>query len=97
MKKRTFLLLVTLLCMLSSCAKTPEEVQDEIKEYEFASTVDELVYEYASISEVIQNSKNMSCKQNTTNIIIDEIIVPNSEKMPTYKLVIDSLQNIKKH
>ena len=82
-----FILLIVSLCC--SCAQAPKEVMDEISAYDSAQTVETTEIKTAPFKEVTDNAKDIN-KTNNTNIKIQNIILPESEGMPTYSIKLDS-------
>lgn len=89
--KKFFVILSTLLMSLSlvSCKETPKEVQDEIDNYNEAVFGNASDLEYLPLSEVL-NIADDTIKNNSSNIKIKDLILPDSHKMPIYRLDFDS-------
>lgn len=77
--------------MFTSCAKAPSEVDKEIENYDSAQTVSDTDTntDTLTISEAIQQACNFD-STNKTNINIQNLILPESTKMPTYIVRFDN-------
>lgn len=77
------------LLLLTGCAKAPSEVDKEIENYNSAQTVKQAVTDTLPVDEAIKEARSFSA-DNTTNIIVKNLILPESTKMPTYDVRFDS-------
>lgn len=77
------------LLLLTGCAKAPSEVDKEIENYNSAQTVKETVTDTLPVSEALEQARRFGA-DNTTNITVKNLILPESTKMPTYDVRFDS-------
>jgi len=69
--------------ILTGCEKAPSEVKEEIDNYHNAQTVQEAKIITLSISEALKDAYNF-CSENSTNIFIQNLILPDCNQMPIY-------------
>ena len=77
------------LILLTGCANAPSEVDKEIENYNSAQTVSEAERDTMPVGEAIKAAKSFDT-DNTTNITIKNLILPDSSKMPAYDVKFDS-------
>lgn len=85
MRKKHIALLTFSVLLLTGCADAPGEVKEEIKNYENADAVQETEIIMIPFPEAIQQADQFH-ESNTTNISVDHLIIPESTKMPTYRV-----------
>lgn len=83
MIKKQIALMVLSALLFTGCAETPKEVKSEIEDYKNAETVAEAEIITVPLSEAIEKANKFN-EENKTNVSIKDIIVPQSQKMPTY-------------
>ena len=86
--KRLICMALSLL-LLTGCAKAPSEVDKEIENYNSAQTVSKAETVTLPVGEAIKEARSFSA-DNTTNITVKNLILPESTKMPTYDVRFDS-------
>ena len=77
------------LLLLTGCAKAPSEVDKEIENYNSAQAVSKAETVTLPVGEAIKEARSFSA-DNTTNITVKNLILPESTKMPTYDVRFDS-------
>lgn len=75
--------------MLTSCAQAPSEVNKEIEDYNSAQTVQETDTDTLPVNEALEQARSFN-SANKTNIKIQNLILPDSTKMPTYNVRFDN-------
>lgn len=76
---------IFLLMMLTGCNEAPDEVKEEIKNYENADTIQETEITTIPFSDVLVQA-NAFADENDTNISFDHLIIPENTKMPSYRV-----------
>lgn len=82
-KAKFFICLIVISIILTSCVKAPSEVEEEINNYNNAQTIQDTEIVTLPIPEAIQEARNFNAA-NATNIAIQNLILPDSNKMPIY-------------
>ena len=82
-KAKFSICLVAFSVILTSCAKAPSEVNEEINNYNNAQTIQDTEIVTLPTPEAIQEARNFNAA-NATNIAIQNLILPDSNKMPIY-------------
>lgn len=85
MSNKYIILFVLSSILLTGCAQVPNEVKEEISNYEIGQPVSQSQVVTIPFSEVTEQSK-MFLKNNTTNITVENLIVPQSKKTPSYRV-----------
>lgn len=75
--------------LLTGCSEAPSEVKQEIEDYNHAHSNREVKLGFKSISEALQEATTF-CEDNSTNINIKNLILPDSGKMPIYNVRFDN-------
>lgn len=83
--KRFTAISLLLLMLLTGCSEAPDEVKEEIKNYENADTIEETKISTIHFSDVLVQA-NRFADENDTNISFDHLIVSESTKMPSYRV-----------
>ncbi len=76
---------IFLLMLLTGCNEAPDEVKEEIKNYENADTIQETEITTIPFSDVLVQA-NTFADENDTNISFGHLIIPESTKMPSYRV-----------
>lgn len=76
---------IFLLMLLTGCNEAPDEVKEEIKNYENADTIQETEITTIPFSDVLVQA-NAFADENDTNISFEHLIIPESTKMPSYRV-----------
>lgn len=71
--------------LLTGCEDTPSEVKEEIENYKHSETLQKTKIVTMPFLEAIERSEKFY-EENNTNISMENLIVPNSTKMPTYRV-----------
>lgn len=78
-----FSLILSIACMLTGCSDTPSEVKEEIENYKNAETVEDAETTMLPFADAIGKAKGFK-EENDTNITVENVILPETTKMPTY-------------
>ncbi|MBQ7131171.1 MAG: hypothetical protein IJO29_01235 [Oscillospiraceae bacterium] len=84
-KRATLGFVIAILPTAIGCAKAPDEVLSEISNFEDGNAVESVEVVTMPLEEVILQAENISTN-NTTNISFDNLILPNSISMPSYRV-----------
>ena len=87
--KKSLICVLISLSLLAGCAKAPSEVEKEIDDYNSAQAVSETDIDTLPVSDALNEARSF-CDANKTNIKIQNLILPESTKMPTYDVRFDN-------
>ena len=87
--KNSVICAVISLSLLTGCAKTPSEVEKEIDDYNSAQTVQESDTDTLPVEQALAKARSFK-SENKTNITYQNLILPESTKMPTYDVRFDT-------
>ena len=87
--KKSLICVLISLSLLAGCAKAPSEVEKEIDDYNSAQAVSETDIDTLPVSDALNEARSF-CDANKTNIKIQNLILPESTKMPTYDVRFDT-------
>ena len=76
---------IFLLMLLTGCNEAPDEVKEEIKNYENADMIQETEITTIPFSDVLVQA-NTFADENDTNISFDHLIIPENTKTPSYRV-----------
>lgn len=84
-KRATLGFVIAILPTAIGCAKAPDEVLSEISNFEDGNAVESVEVVTLPLEDVLLQAENIDTS-NTTNITFDNLILPDSTSMPTYRV-----------
>ena len=83
MRTKILIIMILSAILLTGCSDVPSEVKEEIDNYEKAETVQDTEICTVPLITAIEQAKDFQMN-NSTNIFIENLILPDSTKMPAY-------------